>query len=542
MRFFRRTIVYLFAFSLFCIGGMFASRPAYAGVNIDNYTRTPLGAQISGSVTIGFRMASSQYGPGELNNVSVIRMSIHGVDDSVTFADIPFSNENQYPTFAPLSWTGGFAQGFQLLRIDLQLIYADGQEGDESPIYEESGFTIIGQPTNDSPGKNEVAPQEVSVSVLPSQCSTDPNVYLVLHAREASQVRVSNVADFSDASWGSFDTGTDYTVLLNWRVTDGDGEKTIYTQFRSPIGKVESDVVKAHVRLDTVNRCRSDEDHAYISSQLTRSQRFDNPACVADYGHAKIGLYFATPGTTTPAAQTQATAISEVEQVVVFNDDEEILDAFVVRMTHAWDEATLTMKPTSSTFPFDLRARIDAAEMGQIDDVLLIPHGTPMPGEYELDLKGRKELCETYELPQLQSGSLIRSQSSDVYLYGKDGKRHAFPEGVFASWYPTSTSIRTIPRFRLEKIPLGANVAFRPGTLVRLGWTSARYVVDARQMLRPLLKESLIATVFGSAWMQVMRTLDVAYVAGYAFGNPVVSSADVANIQTPNDSPDRWEA
>jgi hypothetical protein len=331
-------------------------------------------------------------------------------------------------------------------------------------------------------------------------------------------------------------------VLLNWRVTDGDGDKTIYTQFRSPIGSVESEVLKTNVRLDVKNRCRADADHAYISSQLTLSQRFDNPSCVVDYGHAKIGLYFAKPGTTTPAAQTQATKISDEEQVIAFTDDDDILDEFVVRMTHQWDEAELSMSLASSTFPFDLRVQIDAAEMGRIDDVLLVPHGTPMPGGYELDLKGRKELCETYELPLLQSGSLIQAQSTDVYLYGKDGKRHAFPEGVFASWYPTSTTIRTIPLFRLEKIPLGANVAFRPGTLVRLGWTSARYIVDARQMLRPMLKESLIATVFGSAWMQVMRTLDVAYVTGYVFGNPIVSGTDVANIRAQADSPDRWEA
>jgi len=70
------------------------------------------------------------------------------------------------------------------------------------------------------------------------------NVTLTLSAKNAFQMAISNLPDFSGVSWEPYQT------KKIWTLTKGDGKKTVYAKFRSPDGGV-SVVVSDSVILDT---------------------------------------------------------------------------------------------------------------------------------------------------------------------------------------------------------------------------------------------------------------------------------------------------
>ena len=77
----------------------------------------------------------------------------------------------------------------------------------------------------------EVTPESLVINSGASY-TTSRDVFLSLSARNASQVAVSNLPDFSDAIWESYKTSK------IWRLTEGEGVKSVYAKFRNSSGGV----------------------------------------------------------------------------------------------------------------------------------------------------------------------------------------------------------------------------------------------------------------------------------------------------------------
>lgn len=92
------------------------------------------------------------------------------------------------------------------------------------------------------------APEVTSGSIIINNGDAYTNsldAILALSAKKAFQMAMSENSDFSDAIW------EEYQILKLWKLTKGDGEKTIYAKFRSPSGGV-SRVISDSIILDTI--------------------------------------------------------------------------------------------------------------------------------------------------------------------------------------------------------------------------------------------------------------------------------------------------
>lgn len=149
----------------------------------------------------------------------------------------------------------------------------------------------------------------------------------------------------------------------------------------------------------------------------------------------------------------------------------------------------------------------------------------------------------------LAPGMLIRWEGNyQVYVIGRDGRRHAFPSEVeLMSWFGEDTAagpvhhwvedgvrshicnhVAVVTSEVLGRIPLaGSNVTVRPGTYV-LGLESVPdqlYVVDRGGVLRPIAP-SVADAVFAPSARFRSRIIEDAFFVSYTLGPPVASVAD----------------
>lgn len=82
-----------------------------------------------------------------------------------------------------------------------------------------------------SGGSGGNPPADVSIQINNGALqTTSRTVTLQLHAGNASEMIVSNMANFADALWGS------YSETKTWTLTEGVGEKRVYINYRSSSG------------------------------------------------------------------------------------------------------------------------------------------------------------------------------------------------------------------------------------------------------------------------------------------------------------------
>ena len=121
----------------------------------------------------------------------------------------------------------------------------------------------------------------------------------------------------------------------------------------------------------------------------------------------------------------------------------------------------------------------------------------------------------------LTAGDLVRSPgSSTVYYYGRDGKRHVFPnEKVYFSWYKDFTGVKTVSDTQLASLPLGGLVRLRPGTkLVKIVSDPKVYAVEPGGVLRWVPNEEQATLLFGKDWAKRVVDVDVALFVAYSIG------------------------
>jgi hypothetical protein len=117
--------------------------------------------------------------------------------------------------------------------------------------------------------------------------------------------------------------------------------------------------------------------------------------------------------------------------------------------------------------------------------------------------------------------------SSAVYYYGMDGRRHAFPnEKVYFSWYADFKNVVDVGADELASIPLGMNVSYRPGTrLVKIPSIPKVYAVEPGKILRWVEEESFAKALYGDEWAKRVDDLSEALFIDYAVGASIGSAS-----------------
>ena len=136
-------------------------------------------------------------------------------------------------------------------------------------------------------------------------------------------------------------------------------------------------------------------------------------------------------------------------------------------------------------------------------------------------------------------GNPATQQDSAVYYYGKDCKRHAFPNSkVYFSWYADFSGVQVLTSQTLASMSLGKNVTYRPGTkMVKFSSLNAVYVVAKGGLLRWVKTEAAASALYGANWNKNVDDISDAFYTNYAFGTDVNVASDFNIITEQNNTP-----
>lgn len=148
--------------------------------------------------------------------------------------------------------------------------------------------------------------------------------------------------------------------------------------------------------------------------------------------------------------------------------------------------------------------------------------------------------------PIVAIGSLVKlpddgdpntQADSAVYYYGKDCKRHAFPnEKVYFSWYADFSNVTTVQAGTLASMMLGSNVTYRPGVkMVKFTTDNNVYAVSKGGVLRWVTSEGIATSLYGSDWNKKIDDINDAFYVNYTFGSAINSASDY-NVQAEKDN------
>lgn len=130
-------------------------------------------------------------------------------------------------------------------------------------------------------------------------------------------------------------------------------------------------------------------------------------------------------------------------------------------------------------------------------------------------------------LASLTAGDLIRGQQfSAVYYLGADGMRYVFPnDKVYFSWYTNFDGVKFISDADLEKIQIGGNATYRPGTrMVKINTDPKTYAVSKGGVLRHVGSEQLAIALYGSDWNKKIDDIPDSFFGNYEIGSAISDS------------------
>ncbi len=138
----------------------------------------------------------------------------------------------------------------------------------------------------------------------------------------------------------------------------------------------------------------------------------------------------------------------------------------------------------------------------------------------------------------LSAGALIRGTSSPtVYYYASNNKRYVMTgKDVMNSWYgssPASDSadvcknVMQLPDSEVSAIPLGGNVAIRPGTLIiKIASDPKLYVIARNRTIRPLASSDIAAQIYPIFSTKLTKVIPDAFFSEYTIGATVNAASD----------------
>ena len=120
-----------------------------------------------------------------------------------------------------------------------------------------------------------------------------------------------------------------------------------------------------------------------------------------------------------------------------------------------------------------------------------------------------------------------------VYFYGKDKKRHTFPnEHLYKSWYQNFNTVIEVPDDVMAGVALGKNAAYRPGAYLVKFYSSPRvYAVSAKGLLRPIASEQAALDTFGPYWKKMVVDLNDAFFSHYTVGFEIKKAGDYSRTR-----------
>lgn len=130
------------------------------------------------------------------------------------------------------------------------------------------------------------------------------------------------------------------------------------------------------------------------------------------------------------------------------------------------------------------------------------------------------------------AGDLIQLVGSPtVYRLGDDGARHAFPDAsTFASWGYSFSNVKMVTQETLQKYPLGTNVVYQPGSVLKLISVPKVYLVETPNVLRWVTTEAIFKALGYSFAM--VKDLPEAFFGDYTVGEPITEDNAVDAAQT----------
>lgn len=155
----------------------------------------------------------------------------------------------------------------------------------------------------------------------------------------------------------------------------------------------------------------------------------------------------------------------------------------------------------------------------------------------ELVVEKKAEVTEVqaYKPDNSEYHKVKRSEKNDLYYYAADGKRYVFPTlDVYKSWYGNFMieNLKVASLETLYETPLGGNVTFRPGTLMKTPSIPSTYLVIKNGLIRPFATQELVAEIYGSGWEKKVYELPEYYFSQYQVGNPINNLKELPEIPT----------
>lgn len=144
--------------------------------------------------------------------------------------------------------------------------------------------------------------------------------------------------------------------------------------------------------------------------------------------------------------------------------------------------------------------------------------------------------CNVQPMTEVPRSAVIKTNSTTLYWYGKDGKRYVFPnERTYRTWFTLGDAcpvIRQVSREDLAAIPIGGNVTYHPGLrLLKLATDPTIYAVGKGGIARKFARESVIAQIFGSSWKSAVDVIPDVFFVNYTIGPEIINRADYVKAQ-----------
>ena len=110
-----------------------------------------------------------------------------------------------------------------------------------------------------------------------------------------------------------------------------------------------------------------------------------------------------------------------------------------------------------------------------------------------------------------------------VYFLDSENLRHAYPvQAVWESYFGDDFSrVTTIDATTMASYPLGRNVPFKPGTLMKLPTVPKVYKVESGAIMRWVPTEALAAANFGDNWANLIRIIPDSFISDYTVGTDI---------------------
>lgn len=113
-------------------------------------------------------------------------------------------------------------------------------------------------------------------------------------------------------------------------------------------------------------------------------------------------------------------------------------------------------------------------------------------------------------------GELIKGESSKTVYLLRDGKRYVFPtQSVYNSYYRDFNSVRVVSDSMLAEYPLGGNLTYSPGSLIKIPSLSKVYRVGLDKKIYWIQSENDARLMYGPAWASLVHDVSDTFFTNY---------------------------